>query len=112
MNVSQLISSNIFTLGNNGGNDEAPISKCFCCDMLSVAMSKAPSNCAWFTIMSNPNTLAVASLNEVACIILAEGFKLDEIALAKAVEHNITVLYTDLPIFEAALKVHQLIQEY
>ena len=36
-------------------------------------MSKAPENGAWVTVMGNKNTLAVASLADVSCIILAEG---------------------------------------
>lgn len=112
MNINQLLSKNLFTLVNDGQNGDFTISKPFCCDLLSVAMGKAPAGCVWITVMGNSNTLAVATLAEAACIIFAEGAKLDDVALSKAKEHCITVLYTDLPIFDAALKVHQLIQEY
>ncbi len=112
MNINQLISKNIFTLANDGGNGNFSIAKPFCCDLLSIAMGKAPAGCVWVTVMGNSNTLAVASLAEAACIIFAEGITLDDAALNKAKEHNITVMYTELPIFDAALKVHQLIQEY
>jgi hypothetical protein len=106
--VESLIESNLFTLVNEGKLDNN-ISNVFCCDLLSIAMSRIPEESAWVTVMGNMNTIAVASLAEVSCIILAEGIVLDEMSLAKAKEQDITVLYTDKPIFESALLIHQLI---
>ena len=60
------------------GDPEREITTIFCCDLLSIAMSKAPAGSVWVTVMGNRNTLAVASLAEVACIVLAEGVSLDE----------------------------------
>ena len=70
------------------------VTKIFCCDLLSIAMSKAPAGCVWVTVMGNRNTLAVASLAEAACIVLAEGVSLDEGTLARAGEEGIAVLAT------------------
>lgn len=109
MTIKELMDKNLFQVLNSGGNGEQEISKPFCCDLLSVAMGKAPVNSAWVTVMGNINTLAVATLTEVACIILAEGAVLDAAALEKAKMQNITVLSTKMPIFEASLAVHELI---
>jgi len=106
MKVSDLINSGLFELVNEGSNTDRDISKLFCCDMLSIAMSRAPSACAWVTVMGNINTLAVASLSDAACIVLAEGVRLDDPATAKAASQGITVFRTDMPIFEAALLIH------
>ena len=89
------------------GNPDREISRVFCCDLLSIAMGKAPADGVWVTVMGNRNTLAVASLTDTACIILAEGVSLDEETLKKAREEGIAVLSTDLPVFDAALKVYQ-----
>ena len=70
-------------------------------------MGKMPAGAAWVTVMGNVNTLAVAALADAACIILAEGSRLDEMACTKAREQEITVLLTDLPIFDAALWIYQ-----
>ena len=106
MKVKDLIESGIFEIINQGENTDRDISKVFCCDMLSIAMSKASEGCAWVTVMGNINTLAVASLSDAACIIMAEGVRLDEAASEKAKQEGISVLRTEEPIFEAALKVH------
>lgn len=89
------------------GDPGREISRVFCCDLLSIAMGKAPADGVWVTVMGNRNTLAVASLTDTACIILAEGVSLDEETLKKAREEGIAVLSTDLPVFDAALKVYQ-----
>ncbi len=107
MTVSDLIGSGMFTLVNEGDLPETEISKIFCCDLLSIAMSRASAGCAWVTVMGNVNTLAVASLSDAACIVLAEGVVLDEPAKARAAQQGITVFRTDLPVFDAALMLHQ-----
>ena len=39
-------------------------------DLLSFVMGRAPENSAWFTIMTNVNILAVATLTEVSVIVV------------------------------------------
>lgn len=107
MTVQDLINSNLFQLKNAGDDLERDITVPFCCDLLSVAMGKAPSGCAWVTVMANINTLAVASLTDAACVILAEDTSVDEITLAKAGMQGITLFTTGLPIFDAALRIYQ-----
>ena len=110
MDVQSLVSIPGFTLLNQG-NMNREIQSPFCCDLLSVAMSKAPVNAAWVTIMGNINTIAVVTLIEASCLILAEGAKLDEPALERAKIEQITIFTTDMPIFEAALLVYQAIHD-
>ncbi len=72
------------------GNKE--VDGAYCCDLLSWVMGKANGGNAWITIMSNINVVAVAELTDVACVILAEGVKLDDNALKTAVQKGINVL--------------------
>jgi len=107
MKVSDISNLNEFTpLSLSTDNT---ITGVFCCDLLSIAMGKAPSGSAWVTVMANVNTLAVASLTDVACIILAEGVSFDNSLIEKAKEEGIAVLKTDLPIFDAALLINNLL---
>lgn len=109
MTVNDLINNNLFDTVKVASDTSRTINTVFNCDLLSIAMSKAPSDCAWVTVMGNINTLAVASLADVSCIILAEGVALDEAAQAKIESQDITVFKTTMPVFEASLKVHELI---
>jgi hypothetical protein len=107
MIVSQLNKMDNFTILNEGTNMDRQIVVPYCCDLLSFAMGRMPAGAAWVTVMGNVNTLAVATLADAACIILAEGSSLDEAAKSKAEEQNITVFKTELPIFEAALQIYE-----
>ncbi|WMJ85257.1 hypothetical protein [Anaerocolumna sp. MB42-C2] len=109
MTVQELIDKGVFEVINVGDNLGKVITKPFCCDLLSIAMGKAPADSAWVTVMGNINTLAVAALTDIACIILAEGAVLDVPALNKAKVQNITVLSTDKPIFDTSLMVYEMI---
>lgn len=74
-------------------------------DLLSWVMGKARSGDAWITIMSNINTLAVATLTDVACVILAENVTLEADVLSAAVNKGINIITTELSSYEAALKI-------
>lgn len=111
MQVKDLVEANMFQVITKGDNLETEITKPFCCDLLSFAMSKTPVGSVWVTVMGNVNTLAVASLTEAACIILAEGAVLDETAKAKAEGEGITVMHTEQPIFETALRVKEMLEK-
>ncbi len=74
-------------------------------DLLSWVMGRAQSGNAWITIMSNLNVLAVASLADVSCLVLAEGVTLEEEILLAAKEKGINVLSSSLPAFETAQKL-------
>ncbi len=107
MKVKNLMQRQEFLLVNQGNDEDREIVTPYCCDLLSIAMGRMPANSAWVTVMGNMNTLAVGTLADAACIVLAEGSSLDEAALSKAKEQGITVYKTELPIFEAALLIHQ-----
>lgn len=111
MTLQELIDKSEFELVCGGNNGDTVISRVFCCDLLSFAMSRNPQNSVWVTVMGNVNTIAVAVLTEGACIVLAEGAALDEAAKEKAISQGVTVLRTELPIFEAGLRVKTLLDE-
>ena len=110
MTVKDLAEKQLFEKVHMGGSSDTKISRLFCCDLLSIAMGRAPEKCAWVTVMANVNTLAVASLADCGCIILAEGTAFDETTNAKAVAQGITVFTTELPVFDAALAIWQKLQ--
>jgi hypothetical protein len=85
------------------------IDKVYCCDLLSVAMARAPEGAAWVTVIGNVNAVAVASLTEVACIILAEGFVYDAAAVEAAQGKRIALFQSTLPVYETAVAVGALL---
>ena len=69
-------------------------------DLLSRAMNHVHEGDIWITIMSNINVIAVASLTEAACVILAEGVTMEPPVLAAAEERGVCVLMSDFTVYE------------
>ena len=80
----------------------------FCCDLLSVAMARAPEGSAWVTVMGNRNVIAVASLADVACVVLAEGYQFDADAI-EAAAGKVTLLRSAAPVYETAAAIGRLL---
>ena len=78
----------------------------FCCDLLSIAMARAPEDSAWVTVMGNKNVIAVAALTDVACVVIAEGYDFDADAV-EAAKGKVSLLKSPLPVFETANLIHQ-----
>ncbi len=72
-------------------------------DLLSWVMGRAQADCAWITIMSNVNVLAVATLADVSAVIFAEGVRPDAEIISVAKEKGVNLISTELPIYEACL---------
>lgn len=79
-------------------------------DLLSWVMAGAGEGNAWVTIMSNVNVIAVASLCDVACVVLAQGVTLDEKELQTACEKGINVLTTPERAFETCVKIGAIVK--
>ena len=72
-------------------------------DLLSWVMGRAKSDNVWITIMSNINIIAVASLVDTACIVLAEGVALDDNVRQTAERKGINVFSTEKTAYELAV---------
>ncbi|HOQ76387.1 MAG TPA: DRTGG domain-containing protein [Thermoclostridium sp.] len=64
----------------------------YCCDLLSHAMAKLDPGNVWITIHTNLNVVAVASLADAACVVVAESIEIEEQSLARANEKQVLML--------------------
>lgn len=78
-------------------------------DLLSWVMGRASQGNAWITIMSNVNIVAVATLVNVSCIILAEGVSLDDEVINVAISKGINVLASDKNAYELSVMLSKVI---
>lgn len=68
-------------------------------DLLSCVMAKAQTGNVWVTLQSHPNVVAVASLINLAGVIITEGMTPDAATIEKAEGEGIPLLTTDLTTF-------------
>ena len=84
------------------GDGEKEIKGCYIGDLLSLAMSKVQKDNVWVTIQSNINIIAVASLTEAGCIVVCEGFSLDNGVLERAQREDVAVVLSDESAYDLA----------
>ena len=82
---------------------------CYCGDLLSWVMSRANENDVWLTVMGNINSIGVAVLADVACIVLTENASLDEDAKKRALENDVIILTTSKNSYQIASEISKLI---
>ena len=108
MNVSQLIEKAGLSVAAGNDGTENEIKDCYIGDLLSLAMARVKEGTAWVTIQTNINIVAVASLADAACIIIADGFQPDENTAQKADVVGVPILTTEKSAYEIAKVLSEL----
>ena len=91
------------------GDTQREVQGCYIGDLLSWVMSRAQEGDAWLTVMGNVNSIGVAVLADVACIILTENAALDEEALKRAEQNGVIILTTEKNSYRVAAEISRLI---
>ncbi len=81
----------------------------YCGDLLSWVMSRARAGDCWFTVMGNVNSIGVAVLADVACIVLTDSASLDGEALLRAKENGVCILSTAMNSYKAGTVLSKLL---
>ncbi len=78
-------------------------------DLLSDVMGNADEGFVWITLQTHKNIMAIASLKELAAIILVKGLEPDEDTLQKSLDENIPILGTSDEAFEISGKLYKIL---
>jgi predicted transcriptional regulator len=76
-------------------------------DLLSDVIAHSRKGNLWITIQTHPNIVAVATMKELAGIILTGGREPDSETLRKAEEEGIPILVSPLLSFELVGRLYQ-----
>ncbi len=79
---------------------EKEIARGYAGDLLSDVIAHAEEGDVWITLQVHMNIVAVASMKDLAGIILIGGRKPNQDTAEKASEEGIPILTSDLPAFE------------
>ena len=77
-------------------------------DLLSDVMANAKAGDVWITLQIHQNIVAVATLKELAAIVIIGGRQPEKQTLAKAEEETIPILLSGLSAFEVAGRLYQM----
>jgi hypothetical protein len=90
------------------GDQSARIEGCCVCDLLSHVMANGIRGGAWITVQTHVNTVAVATLLDLACIIVPQNIAVDALTVEKANEEGIAVLQSQDSAFTLAGRLYEL----
>jgi serine kinase of HPr protein (carbohydrate metabolism regulator) len=79
-------------------------------DLLSDVMGNSDTGQVWITLQTHKNVMAIASLKDLAAIILVNNHKPEEDTLAQSNEEGIPLLGTDMSTFELSGKIYELLK--
>jgi len=86
------------------------IKGCYVSDLLSDVMGNADADYLWITLQTHKNVMAVASLKDLAGVILVSGLEPEPDVILQSDEEGIPILGTDMPTFQIAGKLFELIR--
>ncbi len=92
-----------------GGNLGREVKGGYVGDLLSDVMANSKEGDIWITRQVHQNIVAVASLKDLAAIILIQGSEPAPDTASKANAEGIPILATDLPAFEIVGRIYKLI---
>ena len=109
MQVSDIVNELKLTVygGKSGLNRE--VDGGYASDLLSDVMGHADTGNLWVTLQNHKNVMAIASLKELAAIILVKGIEPEADTLEQSNQEQIPILGTDMETFEIVGKIYQLI---
>lgn len=109
MNVSQLVKELELEVLSDAGAMDAPVTGGFAGDLLSLAMSSVEKGDVWVTVQTNLNILAIASLTEAACIIVAGSMNISKEVIEKAKQEEICLFRSSEMMYELCNKIGDII---
>ena len=90
---------------------EKEVEGCYVSDLLSDVMGNAEMGNIWVTLQTHKNVMAIASLKELAAVILIKGQSASEDTLEQSNEEGIPFLSTCAETFETAGRIYELLKK-
>jgi predicted transcriptional regulator len=109
MKVSELVEKLDLTVFSGHQGLDREISGGYVSDLLSDVMGNATEGQLWITLQVHQNVLAIASLKDLAAVILVNNLEPLENTMIHSEKENIPVLGTSQSTFGIAGKVYQIL---
>jgi hypothetical protein len=89
-------------------NLEREVTGGYASDLLSDVIANGKEGNIWITLQIHHNIVAVASMKELAGIILVNGREPEQETVEKAETENLVLMVTELPTFEVVGRLYSL----
>ncbi|MGM0529732.1 MAG: serine kinase [Bacteroidota bacterium] len=107
MNVSDLVNDLGLVVYSGKKGLERAIKGGYTSDLLSDVMGNAKEGQVWVTLQTHKNVAAIASLKDLAAVILVKGNRPDEDTARHSDEEGVPVLGSDQNAFEITGQIYE-----
>lgn len=105
--IAEKLDLNVYS--GEGGLDRE-VTGGYVSDLLSDVMGFAKDGSVWVTLQTHKNVMAIASLKELAAVIVVKGLEPEEDAKEVSDEEGVPILGSQEQTFELAGKIYNLIK--
>jgi hypothetical protein len=106
--LTELIQKLNLTVRSAKGNLQREVTGGYASDLLSDVLAHSSEGNLWITLQIHQNIVAVASMKNLAGIVLVNGREPEQETIDKAEEENIVIMVSDLPTFELIGRLYDL----
>lgn len=110
MTVKEVAERLGLTVFSGAAGLEREVTGGYASDLLSDVMGFAREGQLWVTLQTHRNVMGVASLKELAAIVLVKGFRPDDDTISGSEDEGIPILGSDLPAFELSGRLYELLK--
>lgn len=111
MRIAELVSKLGLTVISGEKGLDREITGGYASDLLSDVIGSAKEGNIWITLQTHQNVVAIASLKELAGVILVKGFNAAEETIRRSNEENIPVLSTTEDTFTVAGRLYGILKK-
>jgi hypothetical protein len=108
LKLTELIQKLNLTVRSAKPNTECDVTGGYASDLLSDVLANSKEGNVWITLQIHQNIIGVASMKDLAGIILVNGREPEPDTIEKAEAENIPVMVSELPTFELVGRLYNL----
>jgi hypothetical protein len=90
------------------GNLDREVTGGYASDLLSDVLAHGEEGNLWITLQIHKNIVAVASMKNLAGIVLVNGREPEQETIEKAEAENMAIMVTDMPTFELVGRLYSI----
>jgi hypothetical protein len=109
MKVSELVAQLRLKVWDGNRCPDREITGGYTSDLLSDVIGHARAGNVWMTLQTHKNVMAIATLKDLAAVVLVKGYEPEADMLAQSMIEEIPVLGTEDETFEISGKIYKLL---
>ena len=108
MKLTELIEKLSLGVKSAKGHLEREVTGGYASDLLSDVLAHSEEGDLWITLQVHQNIVAVASMKDLAGIVLVNGREPEQETVEKAEAENVVIMVTEMPTFELVGRLYSL----